>query len=185
MGTREAETSHRAATGTCAAWRLVVLLAFRRVLFYRLVRAAVFRLRADHAVADRLIAIICLSYNMLLGQGGMLSFGHAVLFGLGAYSAAHASTWSRPARSGCRPTGAAGRRAGRHVLRRCCFGFADDQEARHHLRDDHAGHRRAGLGRCADVPGLLRRRGRHQRRPRHRTPACSASASARSSRSTT
>ena len=31
------------------------------------------------------IAIIaCLSYNMLLGQGGMLSFGHAVYTGLGA-----------------------------------------------------------------------------------------------------
>ena len=31
------------------------------------------------------IAIVaCLSYNMLLGQGGMLSFGHAVYTGLGA-----------------------------------------------------------------------------------------------------
>ena len=31
------------------------------------------------------IAIIaCLSYNMLLGQGGMLSFGHAVYTGLGS-----------------------------------------------------------------------------------------------------
>ena len=37
------------------------------------------------------IAIIaCLSYNMLLGQGGMLSFGHAVYTGLGAYVAMHA-----------------------------------------------------------------------------------------------
>jgi branched-chain amino acid transport system permease protein len=37
------------------------------------------------------IAIIaCLSYNMLLGQGGMLSFGHAVYTGLGAYMAIHA-----------------------------------------------------------------------------------------------
>ena len=36
------------------------------------------------------IAIIaCLSYNMLLGQGGMLSFGHAVYTGLGAYGAIH------------------------------------------------------------------------------------------------
>lgn len=31
-----------------------------------------------------------LSYNMLLGQGGMLSFGHAVYSGLGAFCAAHA-----------------------------------------------------------------------------------------------
>lgn len=37
------------------------------------------------------IAIIaCLSYNMLLGQGGMLSFGHAMYSGLGAYLAMHA-----------------------------------------------------------------------------------------------
>jgi len=33
--------------------------------------------------------IFALSYNMLLGQGGMLSFGHAVYFGLGAFVAVH------------------------------------------------------------------------------------------------
>jgi branched-chain amino acid transport system permease protein len=37
------------------------------------------------------IAVIaCLSYNMLLGQGGMLSFGHAVYTGLGSFMAIHA-----------------------------------------------------------------------------------------------
>ncbi len=37
------------------------------------------------------IAIVaCLSYNMLLGQGGMLSFGHAVYTGLGTFVAVHA-----------------------------------------------------------------------------------------------
>ena len=35
------------------------------------------------------VMIVCLSYNMLLGQGGMLSFGHAVYTGLGAYIAMH------------------------------------------------------------------------------------------------
>ena len=36
------------------------------------------------------IAIIaCLSYNMLLGQGGMISFGHAVYSGMGAFFAIH------------------------------------------------------------------------------------------------
>ena len=36
------------------------------------------------------IAIIaCLSYNILLGQGGMLSFGHAVYTGLGSFLAIH------------------------------------------------------------------------------------------------
>jgi branched-chain amino acid transport system permease protein len=34
--------------------------------------------------------VACLSYNMLLGQGGMLSFGHAVYTGLGTFAAVHA-----------------------------------------------------------------------------------------------
>jgi branched-chain amino acid transport system permease protein len=34
--------------------------------------------------------IACLSYNMLFGQGGMLSFGHAVYTGLGSFMAIHA-----------------------------------------------------------------------------------------------
>ncbi|GAO22042.1 ABC transporter permease [Alicycliphilus sp. B1] len=34
--------------------------------------------------------IICLSYNILLGQGGMLSFGHAVYTGLGSFITVHA-----------------------------------------------------------------------------------------------
>ena len=36
------------------------------------------------------LIIICLSYNILLGQGGMLSFGHAVYTGLGSFIAVHA-----------------------------------------------------------------------------------------------
>ncbi len=46
--------------------------------------------------------VACLSYNMLLGQGGMLSFGHAVYTGLGAYMAMHvlqssgSAGWSVP-----------------------------------------------------------------------------------------
>jgi len=37
-----------------------------------------------------IMVIFALSYNMLLGQSGMLSFGHAVYSGLGAYFAVHA-----------------------------------------------------------------------------------------------
>ena len=33
--------------------------------------------------------IVCLSYNILLGQGGMLSFGHAVYSGIGSFLAIH------------------------------------------------------------------------------------------------
>ena len=46
--------------------------------------------------------IICLSYNLLLGQGGMLSFGHAVYTGMGSFLAIHAlnligkGTWPIP-----------------------------------------------------------------------------------------
>jgi branched-chain amino acid transport system permease protein len=36
------------------------------------------------------VMIFGLSYNMLLGQGGMLSFGHAVYSGLGSFFAVHA-----------------------------------------------------------------------------------------------
>jgi branched-chain amino acid transport system permease protein len=40
------------------------------------------------------IAIIaCLAFNMLLGQGGMLSFGHAVYSGLGSFFVIHALNW--------------------------------------------------------------------------------------------
>jgi branched-chain amino acid transport system permease protein len=34
-------------------------------------------------------AVFALSYNLLLGQTGLLSFGHAVYFGLGAYAGIH------------------------------------------------------------------------------------------------
>src|SRR5215212_6828163 len=46
----------------------------------------------DRAVLTQIgIGIVaCLSYNMLLGQGGMLSFGHAVYTGLGTFVAIHA-----------------------------------------------------------------------------------------------
>ncbi|WP_428684881.1 branched-chain amino acid ABC transporter permease [Reyranella sp.] len=67
---------------------LVVLLAFP-FLFYDWSRGRhsgfVLTLMSEIGV----MAIFALSYNMLLGQAGLLSFGHAVLFGLGAYCAAH------------------------------------------------------------------------------------------------
>lgn len=46
--------------------------------------------------------IVCLSYNILLGQGGMLSFGHAVYSGMGSFLAIHtlnlisAGAWTLP-----------------------------------------------------------------------------------------
>ena len=36
-----------------------------------------------------LMSVFALSFNMLMGQTGLLSFGHAILFGLGGYCTAH------------------------------------------------------------------------------------------------
>ena len=36
-----------------------------------------------------LMAVFALSFNMQMGQAGLLSFGHAILFGLGGYVTAH------------------------------------------------------------------------------------------------
>ncbi len=60
------------------------------------------------------IAIIaCLAFNMLLGQGGMLSFGHAVYSGLGAFFAIHAlNLVSRRHAGAAGQPDAAGRRPG-------------------------------------------------------------------------
>ncbi len=68
------------------------------------------------------LIIICLSYNMLLGQGGMLSFGHAVYTGLGSFIAIHAMNLAGPRR--CRvplALHAPGGRAGGAVLCRRCW----------------------------------------------------------------
>ena len=57
-----------------------------------LIAPLVFRSSLEQSVLTQIgIAIVaCLSYNMLLGQGGMLSFGHAVYTGLGSFVAVHA-----------------------------------------------------------------------------------------------
>jgi branched-chain amino acid transport system permease protein len=40
-----------------------------------------------------IMIVLALSYNLLLGTTGMLSFGHAVYSGFGAYAAIHALNW--------------------------------------------------------------------------------------------
>jgi branched-chain amino acid transport system permease protein len=68
--------------------RWVVWSGFALVL---IVAPLLFTSSLSHTMLSQMgIAIIvCLSYNMLLGQGGMLSFGHAVYSGLGAFIAIH------------------------------------------------------------------------------------------------
>lgn len=41
-----------------------------------------------------IMIVFALSYNMLLGQAGMLSFGHAVYYGLAAFMTAHTINWA-------------------------------------------------------------------------------------------
>jgi branched-chain amino acid transport system permease protein len=69
--------------------RWVVWSLFALVL---LVAPMLFTSSLSHTMLSQMgIAIIvCLSYNMLLGQGGMLSFGHAVYSGMGSFLAIHA-----------------------------------------------------------------------------------------------
>ncbi len=68
-------------------WIVWVLFALALVM-----APLVFRSGASLSVMSMMgtVMIFALSYNMLLGQGGMLSFGHAVYSGLGAFIAIHA-----------------------------------------------------------------------------------------------
>ncbi len=70
--------------GRWAVWGLFALVL--------LVAPMLFTSSLSHTMLSQMgIAIIvCLSYNMLLGQGGMLSFGHAVYSGMGSFLAIHA-----------------------------------------------------------------------------------------------
>ncbi len=69
--------------------RAVVWLAFAAVLG---VAPLLFRSGLAMTILSQAgyVIIICLSYNILFGQGGMLSFGHAVYTGFGALIAMHA-----------------------------------------------------------------------------------------------
>src|SRR5450432_4622922 len=69
--------------------RLVVWGSYAMLL---LIAPLLFRSSLERSVLTQIgVAIVaCLSYNMLLGQGGMLSFGNAIYTGLGTFVAVHA-----------------------------------------------------------------------------------------------
>ncbi len=69
--------------GRWIIWGLFALLL--------LVAPLLFKSSLAHTMLSQMgvAIIVCLSYNMLLGQGGMLSFGHAVYSGLGSFFAIH------------------------------------------------------------------------------------------------
>jgi branched-chain amino acid transport system permease protein len=68
--------------------RWMIWSAFALVL---VVAPLIFTSSLSHTMLSQMgvAIIVCLSYNMLLGQGGMLSFGHAVYSGMGAFIAIH------------------------------------------------------------------------------------------------
>lgn len=70
--------------GRWILWTLYALLLIAAPLMFKSSLALTMLSQAGYLV------IICLSYNILLGQGGMLSFGHAVYAGLGSFLAVHA-----------------------------------------------------------------------------------------------
>jgi len=74
--------------GATATWRYGVLVAAALVLA---VLPQIFSSPVAVTILNQMgISIVfALSYNMLLGQGGMLPFGHAVYFGLGGFLAVH------------------------------------------------------------------------------------------------
>jgi branched-chain amino acid transport system permease protein len=69
--------------------RIVVWSAFAAILLL-LPLAAQSSFALTLLCLTGIAAIACMSYNMLLGQAGMLSFGHAVYTGLGTFVAVHA-----------------------------------------------------------------------------------------------
>ena len=70
--------------GRWLVWTLYALLLTAAPLLFKSSLSLTMLSQAGYLV------IICLSYNILLGQGGMLSFGHAVYAGLGSFLAIHA-----------------------------------------------------------------------------------------------
>ena len=68
--------------------RFIIWFGFALILLFA---PMLFTSSLSHTMLSQMgIAIIvCLSYNMLLGQGGMLSFGHAVYSGMGSFLAIH------------------------------------------------------------------------------------------------
>lgn len=75
-------------TGTSTFKTLLIWLAFALLL---IVLPMVFASRTSLTLMNIIgvWVVFALAYNMLLGQSGMLSFGHAVYFGLGGYAAIH------------------------------------------------------------------------------------------------
>ncbi|MBE0591304.1 MAG: branched-chain amino acid ABC transporter permease [Gemmatimonadales bacterium] len=73
--------------GLYLTWAIIAVLFLVMPLFFR--SGFAISLLSQMGI----MIVFALSYNMIFGQGGMLSFGHAVYSGLGAFFAIHALNW--------------------------------------------------------------------------------------------
>ena len=76
--------SHSQSSRTALLWHIGVWALFALVI---VVLPYIFTSSSSISMMSQMgvFIIFALSYNMLLGQAGMLSFGHAVYFGLGGF----------------------------------------------------------------------------------------------------
>ena len=118
-------------------------------------------------------ALFALGLNMLVGYGGLVSLGHAGLFGIAAYASPPAA---KPATATPRRSW---RRSSSTLVATAVFARAGAARHRHRLPDDHAGARPDRLGHRLSLDQPDRRRQRHQlRRGRRRSASTSAGADA-------
>ncbi len=141
----------------------------RRCCGARRPAAAAWRLRVTFLTELAILALFAASLHLMMGPGGMHSFGHAAYFGLGAYGAALAVKWfAAPMAVGLLAAPLLAGLAGpplRLVLRAALRRLSGDADAR--LRADRLGHR-------LPVGGTHGRRQRDPRRLAERLRAVEA-----------
>ena len=89
--------AEKTATGTPAApLSLAVFVPWIGAAILLAVLPIIFNSNSAITILNQMAITIvfALSYNMLLGQGGMLSFGHAVYMGVGGFACMHIMNWS-------------------------------------------------------------------------------------------
>ncbi len=63
------------------------LLLFGLFVLLAVMPKLVSEFRLNLVIAMLIYSLVAIGFNMLFGQGGLLSFGHAAYFGIGAYTA--------------------------------------------------------------------------------------------------
>ncbi|MDQ4061903.1 MAG: branched-chain amino acid ABC transporter permease, partial [Pseudomonadota bacterium] len=89
-GTLERRVAAGGAAALMRAWGVWIVAALLLAVLPHLLTTSFGRtLLTEMGIA----IIFAVSYNLLLGETGLLSFGHAVYFGLGGYTAIHVLRW--------------------------------------------------------------------------------------------